>query len=178
LSEVNYVTDASVMLGPNRLAVLGERVQVGQKAPEVQMADGWISTAGYLESTAGKIRLISVVPCLSTPICDMQTRRMNEEAASLGDQVVVITVSADPPPVQSIWCGAAGVERVKMFSDHQDMAFGLSYGLYVKEMRAHQRALFIVDQNDVVRYAEYIPAIGQHPDYDAALAALRELTGQ
>jgi thioredoxin-dependent peroxiredoxin len=166
------------MLGDNRLAVLGERVQVGQRAPEVELADGWITTARLLESTADKIRLISVVPCLSTPVCDAQTRRMNEAALNPGDQVIVITISADPPPVQSIWCGAAGVDRVIMLSDHREMAFGLAYGLYVEEMRADQRALFIVDQHDVVRYAEYVPEIGEQPDYDAALTALRVLTGQ
>jgi thioredoxin-dependent peroxiredoxin len=178
LREVNRVAEASFMLGDNELAVLGERVQVGQKAPEVELATGWVTTAKLLESTAGKTRLISVIPCLSTPVCDAQTRRMSEAALSVSVQVVVITISADPPPVQSIWCGAAGVDRVMMLSDHQEMAFGLAYGLYVPEMRAHQRALFIVDQHDVVRYAEYVPAIGQQPDYDAALAALRTLTGQ
>jgi thiol peroxidase len=126
-----------------------------------------------LASTEGKTRLISVVPCLFTGICDAQTRRMNEAAASLGEDVVVVTVSADPPPVQANWCGAAGVDRVKMLSDHQEMAFGEAYGLWVEPMRAHQRAMFVVDKENVVRYAEYVPEIAEHPDYDAALAAVK-----
>jgi thiol peroxidase len=166
---------ASVLLGQERLDVLGQRVEVGQRAPEVQLADGWITAANLLESTAGKVRLISVIPCIQTRVCDMQTRRMNEEAASLGDQVVVVTISADPPPVQGVWCGAAGVDRVKMLSDHQEMAFGRAYGVYIPAMRAHQRSMFVIDQNDVVRYAEYVPEIGLHPDYEAALCVVRSL---
>ena len=165
----------SVLLGQLRLDVLGERVEVGQRAPEVQLADGWITAANLLESTAGKVRLISVIPCIQTRVCDMQTRRMNEEAASLGEDVVVITISADPPPVQGVWCGAAGVDRVKMLSDHQEMAFGRAYGLHIPAMRAHQRSMFVVDQNDVVRHAEYVPEIGLQPDYDAALNVVRSL---
>jgi thiol peroxidase len=166
---------ASVLLGQERLDVLGQRVEVGQRAPEVPLADGWITAANLLESTAGKVRLISVIPCIQTRVCDMQTRRMNEEAAALGDQVVVVTISADPPPVQGVWCGAAGVDRVKMLSDHQEMAFGRAYGVYIPAMRAHQRSMFVIDENDVVRYAEYVPEIGLHPDYEAALRVVRSL---
>jgi thioredoxin-dependent peroxiredoxin len=164
-----------VLLGKQHLDVVGERVAIGQRAPEVQLADGWITAANFLENTAGKIRLVSVIPCIQTRLCDMQTRRMNEEAASLGDQVVVVTISADPPPVQGVWCGAAGVDRVKMLSDHQEMAFGRAYGVYIPAMRAHQRSMFVIDQNDVVRYAEYVPEIGLHPDYEAALSVARSL---
>ncbi|MEZ4833115.1 MAG: thiol peroxidase [Caldilineaceae bacterium] len=167
--------DMSVLLGDTKLSVQGTRLSVGDPAPEVTLADGWITSAQMLASTAGKIRLISVIPCIQTRICDMQTRRMNEEAAALGDDVVIITISADPPPVQGVWCGAAGVDRVQMLSDHQDMAFGNAYGVHVTAMRAHQRSMFVVDQNDVVRYTEYIPEIGSHPNYDAALAAVRSL---
>lgn len=165
----------TVKLGETTLAVRGTRVHVGDLAPEVTLADGWITSTKMLESTAGKIRLISVIPCIQTRICDMQTRRMNEEAAALGDQVVILTISADPPPVQGVWCGAAGVDRVKMLSDHQAMAFGDAYGVHVTAMRAHQRSVFVIDQNDVVRYTEYIPEIGSHPNYDAALTAVRAL---
>ncbi|MBX3000473.1 MAG: thiol peroxidase [Caldilineaceae bacterium] len=166
---------ASVLLGQERLDVLGERVEAGQPAPEVELADGWITATSLLASTAGKVRLISVIPCIQTRVCDMQTRRMNEEASALGEQVAVITVSADPPPVQGVWCGATGVDRVKMLSDHQKMAFGVAYGVYIPAMRALQRAMFVVDQNNVVRYTEYVPEIGLQPNYDAALNVVRAL---
>src|ERR1700712_2691423 len=101
---------------------------------------------------------------------------MNEEAGKLGDNVVVLTVSVDLPMAQKRWCGAAGVENVKMLSDYKDMAFGEAYGTWVKEIRAEQRSIFIIDANDVVRYAEYVPSIGQHPGYDAAMDALKQVT--
>jgi thiol peroxidase len=101
---------------------------------------------------------------------------MNQAAAEAGDNVVVLTVSADLPMAQATWCGAAGVDKVKMVSDHKDMAFGNAYGTHVEELRLDARAMFVIDASDVVRYVEYVPAIGQHPDYDAALAALRAVT--
>lgn len=154
--------------------VLGPRLKPGDQAPEVTLNDkGFDGSAKLLESSAGKVRLISVVPSIGTGICDAQTRRFNEEAASLGEDTVVITVSADLPFHQQEWCAARGVDRVVMMSDHRGMAFGNAYGTHVKELRVEQRAVFVVDQEGFVRYAEYVPQIGQHPDYDAALEALR-----
>jgi len=155
--------------------VSGTPLAVGDKAPEVTLADGLLSTFDVLGDTAGKVRLISVVPSIDTGICDAQTRRMNEEASALGDGAVVLTVSADLPMAQERWCGAAGVENVKMLSDYKEMAFGSAYGTKIDTLRLDQRAIFIVDDNDTVRYIEYVPEIAQHPDYDAALAALRDL---
>lgn len=176
VSESVQGAEATFMLGDTRLSVSGKRVNVGQSAPEVCLADGWITEVEMLKSTTGKIRLISVIPSIQTHVCDAQTRRMNQEAAALGEQVVVLTVSADPPPVLGVWCGAAGVDRVRMLSDHQEMAFGKAYGTYVEAMRADQRALLVVDQDDVVRHIEYVPDIALQPDYEAALSVVRSLT--
>jgi thiol peroxidase len=115
------------------------------------------------------------VPSIDTSVCDAQTRRMNQEAANLGEQVVVITVSVDLPMAQKRWCGAAGVERVLMLSDYLNLDFGKAYGTAVPDLGAEQRAIFVIDANDVIRYVEYVPGIGQHPNYDAALAAVRAL---
>lgn len=131
-----------------------------------------------LADSAGMARLISVVPALETSICDAQTRRFNEEAASLGDKVVVLTVSADTPDVQKQWCGASGVDQVQVLSDHSDLNFGNAYGTHVAEMRREQRSIFVVDETDTIRYVEYVPEIAQHPDYEAALTAVRELSAQ
>ncbi len=169
------MSNRTVTLREKTFTLLGTPVAVGDKAQDVTLADGMTTTFRLLGDTAGKSRLISVVPSIDTGICDLQTRRMNEEAATLGENVIVLTVSADLPMAQKRWCGAAGVERVKMVSDHVDMAFGQAYGTWVEELRLDQRAIFIVDANDVVRYAEYVPAIAQHPDYDAALAALKAM---
>lgn len=164
----------AVMLKGTPQTVRGEQLKVGDKAPNFTLAANDFSPV-TLDNSAGKIRLISVVPSLYTRICDAQTRRFNEEAASLGDNVVILTVSVDFPPSQKQWCGAAGVDRVQTLSDHKDMNFGDAYGTHVVERRWEQRAIFVIDTDDVIRYVEYVPEISQHPDYEAALTAVREL---
>lgn len=165
-----------VTLKGKALTVFGVALVPGDMAAEVTLNDrGFDGRKPLLASTAGKIRLINVVPSLGTGICDAQTRRFNQEAATFGERVVVATVSVDLPFAQKEWCAAKGVERVLMFSDHYDMAFGDAYGTHIKELRVEQRAVFIVDEQDVVRYVEYVPEIAQHPNYEAALTALREL---
>jgi thiol peroxidase len=158
-----------------QLEVQGPTLAPGDKAREVTLQTGFLSPYNLLERTAGKVRLISVVPSIDTGVCDMQTRRMNEEAVKLGENVVVLTVSVDLPQAQKRWCGAAGVDRVQMLSDYKDMAFGDAYGTHVSAMRIEQRAMFVVDAADTVRYVEYVPVIGQHPNYDAALEAVKAL---
>jgi thioredoxin-dependent peroxiredoxin len=100
---------------------------------------------------------------------------MNEEATRLGDGVAVITVSVDLPQAQKRWCGAAGVEGVQMLSDYVNLDFGKAYGTYIPELRIEQRSVFVIDAEDRICYVEYVPVIGQHPDYEAALAATRGL---
>ena len=157
--------------------VLGPVLQVGDQAPNfVLHATDWREVT--LADTAGKVRLISVVPSLDTGICDAQTRRFNQEATSLGEDVVILTVSADLPYAQRRWCGAAGIDRVQTLSDHMDMNFGDAYGTHIRELRLEQRAIFVVDENDTVTYVAYVPEIAQHPDYDAALAAVRAAAGR
>lgn len=154
--------------------VRGNQLKVGDKAPNFTL-DANDFTPVTLDDSAGKVRLISVVPSLYTGICDAQTRRFNEEAASLGDDVVILTVSVDFPPSQRQWCGAAGVDKVQTLSDHKDMNFGDAYGTHIVENRWEQRSIFVVDSDDVVRYVEYVPEIAQHPDYEAALTAVRDI---
>ncbi|MCO5193340.1 MAG: thiol peroxidase [Anaerolineae bacterium] len=162
----------AVTLKGKPLTVQGDPVKVGDKAPNFVLTANDFSTVTLADS-ADKVRLISVVPSLDTGICDAQTRRFNEEAASLGDDVVIITVSAEHPFNQKRWCGAAGVDRVQVVSDHMDMNFGKAYGLAVKELRLEQRAIIVVDGKDTITYTEFVPEIAQHPDYEAALAAVR-----
>ena len=156
--------------------VIGARLKVGDKAPDFTLLANDFSEV-TLAGSAGKVRLISVVPSLDTEICDLQTRRFNQEAAAFGPDVIVLTVSADLPYAQRRWCGAAGVDRVQTLSDHRTMNFGDAYGTHVKETRLEQRAIFVIDRAGIVRYVEYVPEIAQHPDYEAALAALREVAG-
>lgn len=162
--------------GPLAATVIGDQLNVGDKAPDFTLVSNSLSPVTLADS-AGKTRLISAVPSLYTGVCDAQTRRFNEEISKLGDNVVGYTVSTDLPFGQKEWCGNAGVERVETLSDHMDMSFGNAYGTHVKEVRLEQRAVFVIDANDTVQYAEYVPVAGDHPNYDAALAALKEAAG-
>lgn len=167
-----------VTLKGNPLTVLGDTLKVGDKAPGFELSNNLFSPdIVTLADSAGKVRLISVVPSLNTGICDAQTRRFNEEIGKFGDKVIGYTVSVDLPVMQSSWCESAGVKNIHMLSDYRTMSFGSAYGTYVKDLRIEQRSVFIVDANDTVRYVEYVPEIAQHPDYETALAALKEVVG-
>ena len=119
--------------------------------------------------------MISSVPSLDTPVCDAQTRRFNEEATSLGDDVVVLTISMDLPFAQKRWCGAAGVDKVVVLSDYRSGEFGRAFGVLIKELRLLARAVFVVDRDGTVRYIQIVDEITNEPDYDAALAAVKQL---
>jgi thioredoxin-dependent peroxiredoxin len=154
------------------LTLLGQRLTTGGPAPDFKLLANDLSPVTLADSN-GKVRLISVVPSLDTGVCDAQTRRFNEEAAGLGDNVAILTVSADLPFAQARWCGAAGVDQVQTLSDHYDLGFGDSYGVHIKELRLDTRALFVVDASGTLTYAEYVPEMTDHPDYAAALAAVK-----
>ena len=158
----------------NPLTLIGSEVRVGSQAPDFQVIAQDLSAVKWSD-TKGKIRVVSAVPSLDTPVCDQQTRRFNQEAASLPGNVEVWTISMDLPFAQKRWCGAAGVDKIKVLSDHRDASFGAAWGTLVKELRLLARAVFIVDAQNVVRHAEYVKEVTTHPNYDAALAALRQL---
>ncbi len=154
----------------NPLTLLGSAVKVGDKAPDFHVLDNGLSPVS-LASYLGKVIIISSVPSLDTPVCDLETRRFNDEAAKLGKDVVVLTVSMDLPFAQSRWCGAAGVSNVITLSDHKDASFGQAYGVLIKELRLLARAVFVVDRTGSIRYVELVKEITHEPDYDAALKA-------
>ena len=130
-----------------------------------------------LADTGNGVRIISVVPSLDTPVCDMQTKKFNEEATRLPG-VDIITVSMDLPFAQKRWCTAFDVNQVKMLSDHKDGSFGASYGTLIKELRIESRAIFVVDKNNTLRHVEYVKEVADHPNYEAALAAVRNAMAQ
>ncbi|MBI2104807.1 MAG: thiol peroxidase [Candidatus Omnitrophica bacterium] len=147
--------------------------KAGSKAPEFEALAQDLS-AVTLSRFKGKTLLISVTPSLDTPICDQQAKRFNEEAAKLPN-VQILNVSVDLPFAQKRWCGASNVERIMTLSDHRETSFGRAYGTLVKELRLLSRAVFVVDAGGTVRYVEYVPEIASHPNYDAALAAVRSI---
>ncbi len=163
-----------MMLVGREFPVEGAMLQVGMTAPDFQLtANNWSTKS--LSHYAGKVKILSIVPSLDTRVCSAQTHRFNQEAADLGDNIVILTVSADLPYAQARWCGAEGVERVETLSDHKTMSFASAYGVHVVDLRITQRAAFVLDQNNVVQYAEYVPVIGDEVHFDAVLEKARSL---
>lgn len=156
----------------NPLTLIGNEIKVGDKAPDFTVLANDL-TAVTLNDSNGSVRIISVVPSLDTPVCDQQTRRFNEEASKL-DNVKILTISADLPFAQSRWCGAAGIDKVQTLSDHRDLFFGEAYGVIIKELRLLTRAVFVVTHDNRVVYAEYVPEVTDHPNYEAALEAAHQ----
>jgi thiol peroxidase len=155
----------------NPMTLVGPELKPGDKAPDFTMVDNGLK-AVTLKDTGNAVRIFSVVPSLDTPVCDAQTKRFNEEAAKLPG-VEIYTVSMDLPFAQKRWCGAFGVDKVKMLSDHKDGSFGASWGTLIKELRIESRAIFVVNADNSVRYVEYVKEVADFPNYDAALTAAR-----
>jgi thiol peroxidase len=157
--------------------VVGDDIQVGQKAPEftIQKTD-WSLSKG-LKETRGKVRIIAAIPSLDTPTCDRETRRFNAEAANLGKDIAILVVSMDLPVAQKRWCGAADVDQVLTVSDVTKADFGKKYGTLMKEVRLLRRAVFIVNKKGIVTYAAYMLTNGDEPKYDEVLAAAKAVLG-
>ena len=158
----------------NPLTLVGPEIKVGDVAPNCVLVANDLSAA-TLGDYAGKVLIIASVPSLDTPVCDMETRRFNTEAAALGDDIKILTVSMDLPFAQARWCGAAGVEAVQTLSDHKDASFGQGWGALIKELRLLTRAVFVVGKDSKVAYVQYITEITEEPDYAAALEAAKGL---
>lgn len=158
----------------NPITLIGPELKVGDQAPDFNLSKNLLEQS-TLSDYEGKVKLISVVPSLDTGVCDAQTRRFNEAASELGDDVIVLTISADLPFAQARWCGAAGVDRVITLSDYRDNSFGKAYGVLIKEFVIDMRSIFVIDQHNVIQYVEYLPEMAEHPDYDKAVEAVKNL---
>ena len=162
-----------VTMKGNPLTLMGSALKVGDKAPDAVLLNNELQPVN-LSDYRGEICVVSSVPSLDTPVCDMETRRFNQEAESLGQDVKILTVSMDLPFAQKRWCGAAGVNHVITLSDHRDAAFGKEFGVLIKELRLLARAVFIIDREGVIRYIQLVNELSQEPDYEAVLSALKE----
>lgn len=158
----------------NPMTLLGPELKVGDAAPDFAVVDNSLAPT-MLASYAGKVKIISAVPSLDTPVCDTETRRFNQEAASLTGDVVVLTISLDLPFAQKRWCGAAGIDKVVTLSDYRDRSFGLGYGVLIKELLLLTRAVFVLDAGNTIRYIQIVPEVTGEPDYAAAIAAAKSL---
>lgn len=161
-------------LGDKFATVIGDDVKVGEQAPEfTSAAQNWASVNPVADSK-GKVAILSAVPSLDTEVCDRETRRFNEEAAKLGDDIVIYTISTDFPFAQKRWCGVAGVDKVKVVSDVLEAEMGVKYGLLVKERRSLRRAVFVVDREGKLTYVAYMQHNGLEPNYDEVINAAKE----
>lgn len=158
----------------NPLTLLGPEIKVGDKAPDFRVVDTEMAPV-TLADFKGKVKIISVVASLDTSVCDTETRRFNQEAAKLPGNIVVLTISLDLPFAQKRWCGAAGIDKVKVLSDYQDRSF-TAYGVLIKESKLLARSVFVVDGSDTVRYIQQVKDTSREPDYAAVLAAAKNLT--
>jgi thiol peroxidase len=161
-----------VTMKGNPLTLVGATLKVEEKAPDCIVLNNDLAPV-RLSSYRGKVCVISSVPSLDTPVCDMETRRFNEEAGNMGKDVVILTISMDLPFAQKRWCGAAGVDRVITLSDHRDASFGLAYGVLIKELRLLARSVFVVNKEGVIRYIQVVKELTQEPDYEAVLKAVK-----
>ncbi len=163
-----------VTMKGNPLTLVGREVKVGDSAPDFEVTANDLTPFKF-SAMGGQTCLIASVPSLDTSVCDLETRRFNEEAARLSPDIRILTISMDLPFAQKRWCGAAGVERVRTYSDHRVASFGLAYGVLIKELRLLARAVFVVDRAGIIRYVELVPELVNEPNYEAVLQALKKL---
>ncbi len=168
------VRNGAVTLKGNPVDLAGAAISVGSSAPEFSLQNNGLEEV-TLGSSQGKTRIIATIPSLDTSVCHMETKKFNEQAASLPD-VEILVVSMDLPFGQKRWCGAEGVEAIKTLSAHRCTKFGEDYGVLIKGSpldRCLTRAVFVIDGNGTVKYVEYCSEIADHPNYDAVLAAAK-----
>ena len=156
----------------NPFRLVGPELKPGDSAPDFEAVDSSLQKMN-LEKTGRAVRIFSVVPSLDTPVCDAQTRRFEEEAAKL-PEIKIYTISMDLPFAQKRWCGNFGIDKVEMISDHRTGSFGEHYGTLIPDLRIESRAIFVLDAENKLRHVEYVPEVGQHPDYESALRAAKE----
>jgi thiol peroxidase len=158
----------------NPLTLVGNEVKVGDMAPDFTVLNEDLQPV-KLSDYRGKVVVIVSVLSIDTGVCDTETRRFNREAEKLGKDVAILGISMDLPFAQKRWCGAAGVDSVRMLSDHRDASFGNAFGVLIKELRLLARTVFIIDRNGKIQYVQYVRETSEEPEYDHVLDALRKV---
>lgn len=156
------------------LTLIGNDLKIGDKAPPFIVIDRDLKETAY-KDLGRNPKLISVTPSLDTPVCDAQARRFNIEAAKLPAEFQIINISMDLPFAINRFCAAAGIDRIKTFSDYRHAYFGMAYGVLIKELRLLARSIFVIDSQDIIRYKEVVPEMTDDVNYSAALEAARQL---
>ena len=160
-------------MGGNPISLLGEQVKVGDRAKDFTVLKADLSPFS-LGDMGGGIKVLSVVPSLDTGVCELQTINFNERATEF-DSVNIYSISVDLPFAQKRFCSANNIDKLTTLSDHRDLSFGMNYGFVIEEFRLLNRGIVILDNDNIVRYVEYVKEVSDHPDYDKAIEALKEL---
>ena len=164
--------DVVTMKG-NPLTLLGKEIKVGDQAPDFTVVQNDLQPY-TLKDAGNKVKIISVVPSIDTGVCELQTIYFNEEAAALGD-VLILTISVDLTFAQKRFCGAKGIDKVITLSDHKDLSFGLQYGFVIEEFRLLSRGIVVLDRDNKVAYVEFVKEVASEPDYESAMEAVKKL---
>ncbi|MBV8551026.1 MAG: thiol peroxidase [Acidobacteriaceae bacterium] len=164
-------SNRTTILRGSPVTLAGPELKVGDQAPDFDVVDSSLQKVN-LEKTGKGVRIFSVLPSLDTPVCDAQTRRFEEEAEK-DQNIRIYTISMDLPFAQTRWCGNFGINKVVMLSDHRTGSFGENYGTLISDLRIESRAIFVVDADNRLVHVEYVKEVGEHPNYQAALAAAK-----
>ena len=164
-----------VTMKGNLVTLVGNEIKVGQNAPNFTVVANDLSVV-TLDAFKGKKLIISAVPSLDTSVCDTETKRFSQEAAKLGSDVLVLTISMDLPFAQKRWCGANNVTNIKTLSDYKGASFANAYGVLIQELHLLARAIFVVDSKGKVQYIQLVKEITTEPNYDEVLAAVRKIS--
>lgn len=164
-----------VLFGGNPITLAGQEIKVGDKAPNFTALNQNLTPFDFYKETEGKVVIISAVPSVDTGVCEFQTTHFNQTAADLSGEVFIVTISVDLPFAQKRFCGAHGIENSAVISDHRDLDFGNKYGFILEEVRLLERGVVIIDKDKTVKYVEYLEEVTNHPNYDAALEAVKTL---
>lgn len=167
---------AAVTFKGTPMTLAGEAVKVGQQAPEftIHYFEGGLKSITPAD-LKGKPTFLSIVPSLDTGVCKIQTKKFNDELASLKDKVNAVTISLDLPFAMNRFCGAESITNMRVGSDYMDRNFGKNWGMLIEELKLLARGAFVIDANGKVVYSETVPEVTSELNYDAALAALKGL---
>ncbi|MCF8219086.1 MAG: thiol peroxidase [Bacteroidales bacterium] len=166
--------DQKVTFGGNPVTLLGDAARPGNIAPDFTVMDSDMKPV-KLSDFNGKIKVLSVAPSIDTPVCANQTRTFNKEATKMNDNIAVLSISVDLPFALKRFCAAEGIDNVEALSDHKDVDFGTKYGFLIEEMRLLARGIVVIDKDNTIKYVEYVPEIGEEPNYQKALEEVRKL---
>ncbi|NBI05823.1 thiol peroxidase [Senegalia massiliensis] len=169
------MTNKNITFGGKPVTLKGTQVKIGDKAENFKALKQDLSEFDFYNETEGKIKVISVVPSIDTGVCSLQTQRFNEESTKLSDDVFIVTISVDLPFAQKRFCGAEGIENIKVVSDHKDLDFGDKYGFTIEEFRLLSRGVLVINKDNKIEYVEYLDEVTNHPNYDKALEEIKKL---